>query len=723
MRKVASLRTAFAVLALLLSFALPLHAAEPLKDIVQKNATTASPRHDISAKEEPTKDIVQENVTTASPRHDIPRQEEPLSAFEIYASENSYEITQFGYSLFRVAPSTFAPVDNIPVEPGFILGPGDEIRISLWGKINEEISVRIDREGRVSIPVVGSLRLAGLTFQETRAFLEKEFSRYYIPSEVKMNISMGALRSIRVFVVGNAGSPGSYMLSSLSTLVNALFSAGGPSKVGTLRDIQVKRAGQTIAHLDLYDFLLRGDKTNDIRLMSEDVIFIPPSGPLAGIAGDVKVPAIYELKGGETLHDLIKMAGGYNDIAYRGRLKVERVEGNSRGQVFEANTEDVDKNAMTVQPGDLVRVFPIVPDKEIVRLSGAVQRPGEYGIGKGLTVKGLIEFSGGLRYYAFIEDAEITRVTVTQKGPETENILINLKKALEGDPSNNISLRKNDHLQVRSVPEWDLYRTVTVSGEVRFPGTYSVKKGERISSLIERAGGYTAKAFIKGAIFTSEQVKTLQQRQLDESIERFEKEILYGTVAGTETSSTSEEAAIQQAAVSQKKAFLAKLKSVRAKGRVVIKLQEPEKFKGSPSDIELEEGDALAVPSIPSHVQVIGSVYNQNAYVYNPKYTVANYLKAAGGLGKNSDEDEIYVLKIDGRAIGYNSMGSSWGLSWDSEEGRWSGSSFMSQRLDPGDTIVVPEKIEKIAWLREIKDMTQILYQIAVTAGVLLVAF
>ncbi len=700
MRKVASLRAAFAVLTFLLSFVLPLHAAEPPKAVAQ------------------------EDVQPDLPKHDIPRTAEPPSAFEIYASENGYLISQFGYSLFKEAPSTFAPVDNIPVEPGFILGPGDELRISLWGKVNEEISVRIDREGRVSIPVVGSLRIAGLTFQETRAFLEKEFSRFYIPSEVKMNISMGALRSIRVFVVGNAVSPGSYMISSLSTLVNALFSAGGPSKVGTLRDIQVKRAGQTIAHLDLYDFLQRGEKTGDIRLMSEDVIFIPPAGPLAGIAGDVKVPAIYELKGGETLRDLIKMAGEYNDIAYRGRLKVERVEGNSRAEVFEANTDDVDKNAMAVRPGDLVRVFPIVSDKEVVRLSGAVQRPGEYGIGKGFTVKDLIELSGGLRYYAFIENAEITRVTVTQRGPETENILINLKKALEGDSANNISLRKNDHLQVRSVPEWDLYRMVTVSGEVRFPGTYTVKKGERISSLIERAGGYTAKAFLKGATFTSENVKALQQKQLEDSIDRLEKEMLSGTVVSAETSSSSEEAAIQQAAISQKRAFLAKLKAVRAKGRVVIKLQEPEKFKGSPSDIELEEGDALSVPSIPSHVQVIGSVYNQNAYVYNPKYTVSNYLKSAGGLGKNSDEDEIYVLKVDGRAIGNNSMGSSWGLiSWDSEEGRWSGAGFMSQRLDPGDTIVVPEKIEKIAWLREVKDMTQILYQIAVTAGVLLVAF
>lgn len=694
------MRTALAVLAFFLSLVTPLHAAEPRQD---------APK--------------QEVLKPDAPIHEVPRKEEPSSAFERYAFDNGYEIGQFGYSLFREAPSTFAPADNVPVEPGFVLGPGDEIRITLWGKLNEDHLVRIDREGKISIPVVGTLRIAGLTFQDARAFLEKEFSRYYIPSEVKMNVSMGALRSIRVFIVGNAANPGSYMLSSLSTLVNALFSAGGPSKVGTMRDIQVKRGAKTIAHLDLYDFLLSGDKTNDIRLMSEDVIFIPPIGPLAGIAGDVKVPAIYELKGNETLRDLIMMAGGYNDIAYMGRLKIERVEGNSRAEVFEINTEDIEKNVLSVQPGDLARVFPIVQDKEIVRLAGAVQRPGEYGIGKGLTVKDLIYISGGLKYYAFSDDAEITRVTATQKGPETEKIIINLGKALKGDPSNNIQLKKNDYLQVRTVPEWDLYRTVTISGEVKFPGTYTVKKGERISSLLERAGGYTTKAFLKGAVLTSVSIKALQQRQIDESIDRLEKEMLSGSVSVAETAASADVSAIQQAELVQKKAFLAKLRSARALGRVVIKLQELDRFKGSISDIEMEEGDSLIVPSVPSHVQVIGSVYNQNAYVYNPKYTVSNYLKNAGGLGKNSDEDEIYVLKVDGRAVGNNSMGSSWGFSWDEDAGKWSGGGFMSIRLDPGDTIVVPEKIEKIAWLREVKEMTQILYQIAVTAGVLLVAF
>ncbi len=237
---------------------------------------------------------------------------EVLSSFEQYVREKGLEIDQFGYGLFNEPPSTFAPVDDVPVGPDYILGPGDELRLVIWGKINGEYTVEVDRDGNINFPQIGILHLSGLTFSEAKAFLDKEMSRYYQPSEVKMNVSMGSLRSIRVFVVGKAKRPGSYTLSSLSTLVNALFAAGGPGKVGSMRDIQVKRGGQTITRFDLYDFLLKGDKTKDIRLTPEDVIFIPPIGPLAGISGDVNSPAIYELKGGETAGELIGLAGGLN---------------------------------------------------------------------------------------------------------------------------------------------------------------------------------------------------------------------------------------------------------------------------------------------------------------------------------------------------------------------------------------------------------------------------
>jgi len=457
----------------------------------------------------------------------------PLSVFERHVNgrveagsgAGAGRIRQFGFGLFGEAPSTFAPVDTAPVGPDYMLGPGDELRISLWGKLNAELAAQIDREGNIHLPQIGVLHLSGLTFAEAREFLAKEFSRHYLPSEVKMNVSMGSLRSIRVFVIGKALKPGSYTVSSLSTLVNALFLSGGPSKAGSMRDIQVKRNGETITRFDLYDFLLHGDKTKDVRLSPEDVIFIPSSGPLAAIFGDVRVPAIYELKDELSAAELIEMAGGLNDIAYKGRVQIERITEGGRTVVTEVGLDEL-KDKVEIRPGDIVRIFQIVHETEVVRLSGAVHREGEYGIGSSLRVKDLVEMAGGVRYFAYLDDAELTRVTATQKGPETVKLHINLGSALKGDPKHNIELRQDDYLFVRRVPEWDLYKTVAINGEVRFPGTYTITKGESISSLIERAGGFTDKAYLKGAVFTRPSVKELQQKRLDEAIDRLENQLL-----------------------------------------------------------------------------------------------------------------------------------------------------------------------------------------------------
>jgi protein involved in polysaccharide export with SLBB domain len=652
---------------------------------------------------------------------------QPLSTFEAYVKHKGFpavstDIEQFGYELFKQPPSTFAPVDIVPVGPDYLLGPGDELKISLWGKVNTEYLVAIDREGNINIPQVGILHLAGLTFSEAKSFLEKEFSRYYKPSQVKMNVSMGRLRTIRVFVVGKAQRPGSYTLSSLSTLVNALFAAGGPSKIGTMRDIKVKRNGKTIVNFDLYDFLLKGDKTRDIRLMPEDVVFIPTVGPLVGIAGNVRYPAIYEFKTESNLKELIDMAGGLNEIAFKGRVQIERIIDNDRQVVSEADLEEIEAKDIKIQPGDLIRIFPVVQDKRFVRVSGPVHRAGEYGITPGMTVRDLVSLAGGLRYYAYTEEAELTRVTPTPEGPKTEKLIISLKKALEGEPGDDIPLKEDDYLTVKTVPEWELYRKVSIKGEVRFPGTYTIMKGETLSYLIERAGGFTDKAYLKGAVFTRESVKKLQQRQLDEAISRLEEQLLTQSAQTIEASLTPEEAKQHEAAIGQRRLRLAKMRAAKAEGRISIKLDTLDMFKGSPFDIEMEEGDILTIPEKPVHVQVIGSVYNENAFVYYHEAGVSQYLKKAGGTTKDADEKEMYILKVDGTAISKREYGGFFGMRWDSEDNRWIGG-FMTSRLDPGDTIVVPVKIEKIDWLREAKDITQILYQIAVTAGVLIVAF
>lgn len=626
------------------------------------------------------------------------------SSFEAYAFSRGVELKQFGYELFK-APSTFAPVESLPVGPDYVLGPNDEIKISIWGRLNVEHSLIIDREGKVKLPFGGVVTLAGLTFLEAKDFLHKELTRYYNPNEVKMNVSMGALRSIRVFVVGKAVRPGSYTLSSLSTLVNALFASGGPGKSGSMRDIQVKRGGKTITTFDLYDFLIRGDKSKDVKLEPEDVIFISTAGPLVALTGDIKTPAIYELKGETTLRQLLDMSGGLNETAFSGRLQVERISENSRAVVFETSLDKLKPEDFKIEPGDIIRFFPVVGDRKIVRIAGAVFRDGEYGIGSGMTVKDLVEMAGGLTFNAYYEDAELTRIIPAQGGPETKKMHFNLQKALAGEKEHNLALEPYDFILVRPIPEWEMYRTVELRGEVRFPGIYTVLKGERLSSVIERAGGFTEKAYVKGAVFTRESVRKIQQIRLNEAIDRLEQELLAHSVEAGQAVLGTEDVAIQQSTLARQRSLLAKMRSATAQGRVIISKEGDGSPENSYEDIVLEHGDLLSVPERPSQVQVMGSVYNQTAFLHKPDISVSGYIKKTGGLTRTADRGEIYILKVDGTA---------------KKAGGWG---FDSASLDPGDTIVVPQEVEKTYWLKEVKDITQILYQIAVTAGVLIVAF
>ena len=232
-------------------------------------------------------------------------------------------VQPFGYNLFRRAPSTFAPVKTVPVGPDYVIGPGDTVRIVLWGSIQADYAPTVDRNGQIALPKVGVVQVSSLTFKQLREVLDREFSRQY--TNFQMNITLDNLRTIQIYAVGWARSPGSYTISSLSTLVSALFDCGGPSLQGSMRDIQVRRGGRVILHFDLYDFLKKGDKSKDIRLLPEDVIYFPLARERVAIGGPVKSPAIYELKGERTLMDLINLAGGLAPVAFKGRVQMLRI--------------------------------------------------------------------------------------------------------------------------------------------------------------------------------------------------------------------------------------------------------------------------------------------------------------------------------------------------------------------------------------------------------------
>lgn len=309
----------------------------------------------------------------------------------LIASTTGQQIPIYGASLFQGVPSTFAPVQNIPLTPDYVIGPGDEIRLQLWGQVNQQGSFVVNRNGEIAIPQLGTVQVAGVHYAELTEFLRGQLGRVY--RNFNLNVNLGQLRSIQVFVVGQARRPGSYTISSLSTLLNALFASGGPSPGGSLRDIQVRRGSETVDHFDLYDLLLKGDKSKDIKLLPGDVIFIPPVGPQVALTGSVNNAAIYELRGelhGETrLAQLLEMAGGESNLAAGAQVRLERIfehEVRSMLQIDQAQFAET-----LLQNGDIVIVTSIIDRfRDAVTLRGNVANPGRYRWRAGMHLTDLI---------------------------------------------------------------------------------------------------------------------------------------------------------------------------------------------------------------------------------------------------------------------------------------------------------------------------------------------
>ncbi len=316
---------------------------------------------------------------------------EPLTEFQKFVASTSGQILPiFGANLFQNVPSTFAPLDNAPVPPDYVIGPGDELRIRVWGQVNFQANVRVDRAGEVYIPVsqIGPVHVAGLHYSELESHLRDAVGRVYRNFELVADV--GQIRAIQVYVAGQARRPGVYTVSSLSTLVDALFASGGPSVQGSLRNIQLRRGSETVTTLDLYDFLVRGDKSKDVKLLSGDIIFIPPVGPQAAVTGSVRNPAIYELKADESLAALVADAGGVSAVASDARVSIERIVDHNVRQAMEV-AYDQQGLATTVADGDLVRILAIVPKyQQTVTLRGNIANPGRFAWKPGMRVSDLI---------------------------------------------------------------------------------------------------------------------------------------------------------------------------------------------------------------------------------------------------------------------------------------------------------------------------------------------
>ena len=300
----------------------------------------------------------------------------------------------YGDSLFRQVPSTFAPLREVNVTPDYVLGPGDQLVIRIWGQVNFNAQLTVDRAGSVYLPQVGEIHVAGLPFAQVKQHIHDALSHIY--KSFDLDVEMGQLRSIQVFVVGQARRPGTYTLSSLSTLVTALFATGGPSVQGSLRDIQLRRNGQTISHFDLYDLLILGDMSKDAPLLPGDVIYIPPVGAQVAIAGDVHDPAIYELKGDTTVDQALRFAGGLSSTASVLRASLERLDEHQTRTVVDISLQGAGL-ATPLQQADLLRVLPISPQfQKTVTLRGNVAETGRFAWHPGMKLSDIIPDSKSL---------------------------------------------------------------------------------------------------------------------------------------------------------------------------------------------------------------------------------------------------------------------------------------------------------------------------------------
>jgi protein involved in polysaccharide export with SLBB domain len=462
--------------------------------------------------------------------------------------------------------------------------------------------------------------------------------------------------------------------------------------------------------------------------MPQDIIYIFSTWffkdkPFITVEGEVRKGGRFDLSDNMRINDAILTAGGLTKDAYLQKGEIIRVDKNRQYKtiyfdVAKAMASEPGENSL-LQDEDKIIIHSILgwSYKKSVSADGDVFKPGTYQYTENMTVKDLIYKAGNILESAYLDEAELSsQIVENGKIVKTEYRKINLKKALEGDPTDNLLLKPYDRLFVKKLSDWRKEQFVNISGEVFFPGRYVIKKGERLSSILERAGGYKDTAYLRGTIFTRERVREMQQKSLDEMTDRLERELLSAGASLTATSLTPEEAEIRKTEIEQRQKFIVSLKKLKPTGRMAIRLAHLRLLKGSEFDIELEDSDSLFIPSENRTVNVAGAVFAPGSFIYRSEFDYKDYISQSAGFSRHADTSNVYVLKVDGTA---KKLSKNF-LSWNPFKTRWEVSAFEEEikEIEPGDTIVVPEKLERIAWLREIKDITQILFQIAVTTGV-----
>ena len=809
-----------------------------------------------------------------------PEQEKELLTDEERFKPEVDEIKPFGYELFAGEPTTFMPSENAAVSNSYLVGRGDQLLINFYGKESNSFDVIVDREGRISIPDLSPVQVAGLTFGEVKQLITAKVEQEIIG--IKAFVSLGQLRSMRIMVLGEAYKPGSYSVSSLTTVSHALFVSGGVSDIASLRNIQVKRAGKVVTNFDLYDLLINGDSSNDIVLKPGDVVFVPSVGAQITVEGLVKRPAIFELKKGETAKQLLNMAGGLKPGAYAKSVIVERfaqqrkevlsvdftgkqinyipqdgdrIRVNSisaqyknsisligavarpgnyqwyqgkrisdvlksvRGDLLpqadlsyalivreiningdiEIHQFDVaqaiiksTKNDIELKANDKIIVFSRYEEKDVekqalenmalsqaqqeqqqkvqlwhqfqqkefekyvgvepknkesvrqkeqgrtiaqvakqkiegealkaadyalfsrhnllspiiaklkqqaslsqvmqlVEINGSVTYPGIYPLMVNGQVLDLVTAAGGLLESAYTEQAEITRIAINDAS-QIEHVKFDLEGAITGAAQSNIVLRSKDSVNIFAIPNWQENVKVTLKGELKFPGTYTIRRGETLTHLLERAGGFSDFAEQKAAVFIRQSVKQQEQQQLARLATELRRDV----------ASKSFQDSVNSSALSydDMNKLLNDLADVEAVGRLVIDLPL---IASNKQTLVLQDGDTLYVPSKRDSISVVGEVNYSTTHLYQAGISVDDYIKLSGGLKERADDDRIYIIKANG-SVKIPTTGG-WFAANNSEQ------------LEPGDTIVIPMDAGHMDKLTLWSTATQILYQLGVAVA------
>jgi polysaccharide biosynthesis/export protein len=613
------------------------------------------------------------------------------------------ESQPFGYDVFRYSPTTFEPLAYGPVAPDYPLGPGDELVLTVWGDAQLALTATVNREGAVVLPDVGTVPVNGLTLEGARSRIRAALAPLYAGlrtsgphANITLDLSLGKLRSIQVFLLGEVVKPGGYTVSSVSRVLNALYVAGGATRPGSLRDVRVIRGGQVAARVDLYRLLLTGDAADETRLQNGDVIFVPPAGRRVKVSGPLRRTGLFELKDGENLVALLRMAGGPQADADLSRAQITRVvppamrdslHGQDRLALdvsLGAAAEGSALDAPLCDADELVAHSIGQERRNTVTISGlSVLKPGLYEYRPGLHLRELLELAGGLKPEAFLGRAQLTRTAADR----TRSVLrVDLSRALAGDPGDDLALEPLDELDVLS--KWDVEERghVSIDGLVRHPGEYEYLEGMTLADLVFQAGGLTDDALVLSAELARVVLNAQGARIADTLSVPLERTLSADSRASSYALQRWDAVFVRRDPAYREQVFVSVDGEVRFPGRyaltrrddrildlvqraggltefayapaasfsrggtnrLAIDLPAVLRDSRSPSNLVLESSDVLRVPRFAPTVTIDGAVFNPVTALYRAGSGVGYYVTQANGYRQDADKRRTVVIQANG---------------------------------------------------------------------------